>query len=40
MRNFVKSIKLILFGPKCPNLDILDQSFQKPMSDLKSSSSK
>ena len=31
---------LILFVPKCPNLDIFTQSSGKPMSDLKSAHSK
>ena len=32
--------KLILFGPKCPNLGIWARHFRKQMSDLKSASSK
>ena len=40
MRNFAKDRNLILFGPKCPNLGIWAQNFQKPMSDKKSASLK
>ena len=38
MQNFIKIRKLILFGPKCPNLGIWAKTFRKPMSDLKSAS--
>ena len=40
MRNFAKIRKLILFGPKCPNMDIWPLNFQKTMSDFKSAPSK
>ena len=36
LQNFVKIRKLILFDPKCLNLDIWTQNFRKPISDLKS----
>ena len=40
MQNFIKIGKLILFGPKCPNLGIWARNFQKPMTDLKLAPSK
>ena len=36
MQNFVKVRKLMLFDPKCPYLEIWAQTFQNPISDLKS----
>ena len=39
-QNFVKIRKLIIFGPKCPNLGIWAQNFQKQMANLKSAHSK
>ena len=35
-QNFVIIGKLIVFGPKCPNLGIYGQNFRKPVSNLKS----
>ena len=40
MQNFVKIRKLILFDLKCLLLEIWAQTFQKPMSGLKSAYSK
>ena len=40
MRNFAKIRKLILFGPKYPNLGIWAQNFPKPMSELELAPSK
>ena len=35
MQNFVNIRNLILFGPKCPNLDLWTQNFKKQMTNLK-----
>ena len=36
MKNFVKIRTLVLFGPKCPCLEIWARNFQKQMTDSKS----
>ena len=35
MQNFAKTRKLIIFGPKCPNLEIWALNIQKQMTNLK-----
>ena len=39
-QNFVKTKKLILFGPKCSDLGIWARNFRKQRSDLQSAPSK
>ena len=40
MRNSAKIRKFILFGSKCPNLNVWTRNFRKSISDLKSAPSK